>query len=326
MAGSYPDAAGERIAYDEDGTVVTETNSIAGGTFQGAGLFTGMILPPVEMSVSSLQDINDESSTDFHRSAGGVGAVDYGYAWIWPEKRDIFGFYGYICASDGGLIAEIHTSTDSRNGVTGTFTTEAAAGGVSDSGYATTELMQPNGDFTWSVEHSYREFINPLNSTGTTCTRMRWATNKTVGGNVDKSSFRAAHWYGSISDGANPDRLLFIDNDTGLEYDEVQDWGDIPRGTVHDKDIYLLNNSATLSASSNVMTFEGLHEDSYTWYTIKDNSSTGGFSTQLTVDGPLSPGARYPTSTSLTVRLTVADDENLGPAAARIQLATGTWA
>jgi hypothetical protein len=156
--------------------------------------------------------------------------------------------------------------------------------------------------------------------------RARVGPFKTVGSENNQARLAAFHWYGVIADDANPDRLMFIDDDTGLEYDEVQDWGDIPRGSVHDKEIYLYNNSATLSATSNVITFEGLYEDSYSWYTIMDNGSTApAFSTSITVDGPISPGTRYPSTDTLTLRLTVDPDENLGPAAARLKLATGDW-
>jgi hypothetical protein len=128
MAGSYPNAPAWRLAYDVDGTVMTETRSLPGGTFGGAGLFTGMILPPVELSTSVKETLNNEAS-DAYRNLGGPGETDWGYAWIWPEKRDIFGFYGYACDNNTGRVDDLHTSTNSRNGVTGSFTTEAAQSG-----------------------------------------------------------------------------------------------------------------------------------------------------------------------------------------------------
>lgn len=327
MAGSYPDAPSHRLAFDDDGSIVWETSSIAGGTFGGAGLFTGMTLPPTELSVATRSAMNSETSTDNWRTAGGPGAVDYGYGWIWPEKRDIYGFYGYACSNAAGHIGEIHTSTNSRNAITGSFTTEAASNSLSPSFGSVPTVTQPDGTATWSVEHSYRELIHPLNTTGTTAVRCRVVPGKTVPFSNDKAIFSAFHWYGEIADGANPDRVLFIDQDTGLEFNELQDWGDIPRGTVHEKEIKLYNNSATLSASSNVITFEGLTGDSFEWYSIQDNSSTApSFSTALTINGPISPGASYPASTeTLTLRLTVDPIESLGPNAARLQMVTGVW-
>ena len=321
MAGSYPDAPSERIAYDEDGTVMWRAQTIGGAVFGGGGTFTAMVLPPTEQSSTQKQEYNDEDTTIVF-SAGGPAAVDYGFAWVFPEKRDVFGFYGYATQGNTGLIEDIDSSTDTKNGVTGNFTVHADREG--DGGLPV--LVQPPGNNNWSVQQSYREFIHGFTSTGVRSVRARFVTDKTVGGATDIGQVAAFHWYGTIASSVNPDRLIFIEDNTGLAYDEVQDWGDIPRGSVHDKKIYLYNNSATLSASSNVMTFEALTGDSNTWYTIRDDSSTStGFSTSLTVDGPIAPGTRYPASTSITVRLTVADDENLGPAAARLQLATGTW-
>ena len=156
---------------------------------------------------------------------------------------------------------------------------------------------------------------------------MRVEPGKTVPFASDKTKFRALHLYGEIATAANPDRLIFIDDGTGLAYDELQDWGDIPRGSVHDKKIHLLNNSATLAATSNVITFEGLYQNSFEWYSIRDDSlASTAFSTSITIDGPVSAGARYPASTALTLRLSVPFSQDLGPAAARLELVTGTWA
>jgi hypothetical protein len=314
MAGSYPDAPSRRIAYDDDGTVVWGATSAGSGTFGQAVAFTAFTLPVAELNSTVKAELNDEDSVTVI-SRGGPGDPDNGYAWVWPEKRDIFGFFGHVLDDDAAYINEIDYSTNTKNGISGDFFP------------LTTDLQQPiGGDAVWSVEHSYREFINALDSTGTRSVRVRMQYNKTVGGAVDQAHVRAFHWYGVIANSANPDRFLIMDNDTGLEFDELQDWGDIPRGSVHDKDIYFLNNSDTLSASSNIVNFEAGFGDSDEWYTIRDNSSTApAFSTQLSFAGPISPGARYPASTSVTIRLSVADDEDLGPHAARMRL-DGSWA
>jgi len=314
VPGSYPDVPSRRIAYDADGTVMWQATTISGGTFGGGGLFTGMQLPPTEIASTDVTEWNDEDSVTVI-SAGGPAAVDYGHGWVWPEKRDVFGFYGYVTRNDVNDLTEIQTSTDSRNMITGTFST------------LDTNFQGVPGNNNWSVEQSYREFIYSYNSTGTTGARVRTEVCKTVGCAVDKAQFMAFHWYGDIADGANPDRLLFINHGTGLAYDEVQDWGDLPRGATFSIDIHLLNNSATLTATSNTITFEGLYEDSYTWYDIRDNSGAStAFSTQINPSTSIGPGTVYPLSTSLTLRITLDPDENLGPAAARMKLeTTGTW-
>ncbi len=283
-----------------------------------AGRFNAMFLPPTELVQADKEELNDEDSVTF-RNSGGPGTPDWAYAWIWPEKRDLFGFYGYAAHNGAQRVRELESSTDSNNGITGEWVS------IDDSVSAN---HGPDGGLVdWSVEQSYREFTQGFNSTGTRALRVRMEPGKGAPSSADSAHFKAFHVYGTIADSANPDRLLFINDDTGLAYDEVQDWGDIPRGSVHDKKIRILNNSATLAATSNVISFEALYQAGHEWYTIRDDSLASTlFSTELTVDGPIAAGARYPLSTSLTLRLTVPDDEDLGPNSARLHMVTGTWA
>lgn len=325
MAGSYPDVPSNRIAYHVDGSVVWLTNTVAGGAFGGGGYYTGMVLPPVELSSTQKNDLNNEETTPALVVDGGPTAVDYGFGWIWPEKRDIFGFYGYGLTNGEYWLTDLEYSTQSRNMIT-KGATSADFIQIAQ-GYPSTDLAQPPGNNNWSVDQSYREYVNAFSSTGATGVRVATATPGTLSYAVDKMYVAALHWYGDIADGANPDRLLFINAGTGLVFDEVNDWGDLPRGSVHSLDIKIMNNSATLAATSNIITFEGVSGDSYTWYDIKDNAGAStAFSTSLTISGPLAAGATYPASTTLTLRITLDPDENLGPASAYLKLATGSWA
>ena len=313
MAGSYPDAPGERIAYDEDGTIVWRADALGAGT--GTIPFTGLTLPPTELSSTTKTEYNDEDSVTVY-SQGGPNAKDMGFAWVFPEKRDVYGFFGFNKSNNGDFTKGVEASTDSKNGISGSWSTLGQP------------VVAPGGTDNYTVENAYREFIDgDIESTGVRSVRVSVDASGQSGAATNPMKSIAFHWYGSIADGANPDRLIFIDDDTGLEYTEVHDWGDIPRGSVHDKDIHLLNNSATLAASSNVITFEALYGPSGSWYTIQDNSAASpSFSSTLTINGPIAAGARYPSSTSLVVRLTAPTTGNLGPAAARLQLVTGSWA
>lgn len=317
MAGSYPDAPSFRIAYDEDGTVMIEMRSANDQPFGGdlAGRFNAMFLPPTELVTADKEEFNDEDSVT-QRNSGGPGSPDWSYSWIFPEKRDIFGFFGYAAHNGAQRVKELESSTNSNNGITGDWVQLDDVVNTPDGGLV-----------DWSVEQSYREFIEQVDSTGARSLRVRMEPGKGAPSAADQCHFKAFHIYGTIADSANPDRLLFIDDGTGLAYDEVQDWGDIPRGSVHDKKIRILNNSATLAATSNVISFEALYQAGHEWYTIRDDSLASTLmSTSITIDGPIAAGARYPVSTSLTLRLTVPDDEDLGPNSARLHLETGTWA
>ena len=305
------------MAYHKDGTVVWQTRSVSitGGGADVDGFFPAMDLPPSELATSTKTELNDEDDVAV-LTDGGPASYDYFWGWIFPEKRDLFGFYGFAAHDDYSVLHALEASTNSFNAIGGDFTE------IDDR-----PPHSPGGYVQWSVQQGYREFVNQYSSTGIRSLRVRVQPDNSPGAADDPAQVRAFHIYGDKADGANPDRLLFIDADTGLEYDEVQDWGDIPRGSVHDKDIYLLNNSATLAASSNVISFEGPYEASYTWYSIRDNSGAStAFSTQLTINGPISAGARYPASTNLTLRLSVPNSTDiLGPHAAYLELAS-TWA
>ena len=85
-----------------------------------------------------------------------------------------------------------------------------------------------------------------------------------------------------------------------------------------DYDIKIKNNSTSYPTSDINLSFEALTGTSNTWYTIKP--SGGAFSTTWSTPA-LAPGAL---STLLTVRLTVSDNQILGPQAARIR-ASSVW-
>ena len=320
MAGSYSDVPSHRIAYDLDGTVMWKAYTPGDVALGGdtAGFYGSLNLPPSEQVLSTKQEYNDEDSVEVEQE-GGPGDRDIAFAWVFPEKRDFFGFFGDAHhQTTDGKIKNLESSTDTTNGISGDWTELAA---IPD--------QFPGGYQAWGVHQAYREFIGKYTSTGVRSVRIRIEPVKSSPAASDQCKLRAWHLYGDFATGANPDRLLFIDDDTGLEYDEVQDWGDIPRGSVHDKEIFLRNNSATLAASSNVISFEGLFEDSYQWYSIRDNSGAStSFSTSLTINGPIAAGARYPVASTdtFTLRLDVPASTNLGPHAARLELATGTWA
>ena len=131
-----------------------------------------------------------------------------------------------------------------------------------------------------------------------------------------------AHVYGEISVGETPDRLLYIDSSTGLEYTGPIDWGNIPRGTVYDEDWYIKNNSSTLTANNTTLDFEALYLSSATFYTL----STGvGWSTSLGPISTIGASSRWPSTNSLTVRCNPPSTAELGLHAARIVMATSSW-
>jgi hypothetical protein len=240
--------------------------------------------------------------------------------WVFPEHRDLYGWWFTVAA--GNIYSEnqlfvVACSTDSTNGYDGTWTTLAS--------------FQPSSYwedydqrfFTGIFNPRIGEFRNDLwlvNQPGVRAIRI---TSGWESGFISPCDFRAVHFWGTISAGETPDRLLFIDNDTGLEYTKPQDWGDTPRGLTQDHDIKIKNNSSTLTANSITLDFKSEYLESDTWHTIKETG--GSFGTTLNITS-IAPGASYPASTNvITLRNAVPSDAQIGLYECRLEASAPTW-
>lgn len=291
MAGAYNDAPGARMAVDADGTI---------GLYciLAVGSFTVGMPPPVpwtEMSAAQLIQVNNEDASDDIN----LGGNDYLTAIIFPETRDIDGvFFGSNALSNSAS----DYSLDTTNAVDGSFTTLSYAG------------------FAWTNDDDYRDNITSKSITGVRCLRF---FNGQI--NADVSAW---HVYGSIASGQTPDRILFLDEASGLEFGqstapEIMDFGDRPRGSILDHEFRLRNNSTVagnnLTATTIALTREALTGSMDTWMTYDE--AGGGFMTSETVTS-LAPETN---SALLTLRLDVDDAATLFVWAARTKVAVTTW-
>lgn len=223
------------------------------------------------------------------------GVADTENVWIFPELRDL---HGYVIvgtqqnpATGGWGNMRTYYSNDTTNGIDGTWTLILNHGNGQD----TPQGAHPEDWRTAIVESSHLA-VRGFKVVG--------SFGVFTGGNL---VFRACYIFGMIAAGETPDRILFIDNSTGLEFTKPMDWGDVPRGTVLDWEIYMKNNSATLTANTMVLDFTTLYNASDTWYSIK---KTGGAFAATHNIASIGPGARYPLGVDvLTVRLDVPDSE-----------------
>lgn len=106
MAGFYPDAPGQRMAYDRDGSVGFHTDRVSSVTVLTGGQLT---------------DLNDEGADSVMSVANGrsVGV-------IFPELRDAVGaIYNHGSAS---ATTTYEKSSDTTNGMDGTWTTITTTG------------------------------------------------------------------------------------------------------------------------------------------------------------------------------------------------------
>lgn len=287
MAGSYPDVPSRRMAWDDDGTVALY------GLQNGADGLT-------ELSAEQMVELNDEDN-----NAGvafpGTNQPPRFYWVLFPELRELDGFYASSFGSDASGLGAVHTSPDTTNGRDGTWTQQiasAAQGGV--------------------VSATYRTSI--ISTAVSSIRGVRLAQASSSGGSTAGQRLAAEHLYGEISAGQTPDRLLFIDDATGLEFTLPIDYGNVPRGSSADRLIRLRNNSAAKTANTIQYTAQSLYLNSAAWYTA---TLPGGSTFQSTQQ--LASLAPATTSGLITLRRVTPNAETLGLHAARLYANVDTW-
>lgn len=282
MAGSYPDAPSRRMAWDADGSVSFYW-AVNGSDFS------------TEHGASDKVNMNGEDDSTAP-SGVGSGSPDHWTAVLFPELREIDG--AFAARVGGSSIQGLDHSPDTTNGRDGTWTTEVA------------DLT----DYT-SVPGNYRSGIVSMAASSKRGLRIR----QNLAGTGSGAGWRAIHIYGEIAAGQTPDRLLIIDETTGLEYTAPRDYGDVPRGSSEDREWRIRNNSASLTANTIQYTAEALVRDANTWYT---HTLPGGSTYQSTRQiASLAPA----TTTGVIVTRRVTPGTAIDLYAARVYLNVDTW-
>lgn len=284
MAGSYPNVPSRRMATHNDGTVGVRSS---GGFPTGSNVMTD--IPVAQMDVMSAEDV----------AGSGPSITNTGpfAAYIFPELREVDGVYASM--DDGGTFGDpMYVSGDTTNGASGTWVSVGSALG------AVNALLPDYRDSILSLAESNRRGIR-TNVTGVSG----------GGGTLDRW-----HIYGEISSGETPDRLLFIDEATGLEFVLSQDYGDVPRGSSEDFEWRIKNNSAGLTANTVQYTAADLFGGSAAWYTF----TLPGGSTYAATQQIATIAAATTTGIIKTRRISVAAAP-LSLHAARQYLNTASW-
>lgn len=245
------------------------------------------VLQP-EATPAQKQELNDED----HVVAYNCSAIGSTYlATLFPELREVD---GHFISTNGYQFQNLSTSGDTTNGIDGSW------------------VVQVGSPTTWlSTIPEWRNNITSLAVSNVRGIRINLTGN---------ASWFTQHIYGEIAPGQTPDRLLFIDGTSGLEYSLPIDFGDVPRGSAQDTTWKLRNNSASFTASTVQVTAESLYLASGNWYTFSEG---GAFQSTLPLASGIGPGADSPT---LTLRRIIPDTETVGLHAARIQASVGSWA
>ena len=243
-----------------------------------------------ELSAAQMIELHDIDDVNVVQLASGVDAVVY----IFPELREIDGVYGQIDAT--GNTNAVDTSPDTTNGFDGVFT----------------DRFNPWTPNDPTVLPFYRNSIKSLALSSQRA--IRW---KRLNGTNWLTYFQI---YGAISAGETPDRLLWFDQPTALEFALPIDYGDVPRGSAEDRVTFLKNNSAALTASTVQVTAEALTGASGGWYTFSEG---GAFLSTLSLASSIANGANSP---NITVRRIIPDAETVGLHAGRTYANVGSWA
>jgi hypothetical protein len=263
MAGNYPDVPGPRMAYDVDGSVgfyFSETTNLI-----------------TQLTAGELASMNDEDNDSW--DAGIFNSQRVGL--IFPELRDILGYFMYFSSGDFGSALILDTSTDTTNGLDGTWTTRAA-----------------NWVKSFTPTPGYRTGINTLVVTGIKA--IRFQANRVGSGAFNDFAPSQMHIYGAPNSGASIDRLVFWDPTSNVVLPAAAlDWGNVPRSSSADKTFRVKNVSTTKTAQGIVISPEALTDTSPSVPGQHLFSTDGTTFTASINIGDLAPGA---TSSVLYVR------------------------
>lgn len=281
MAGNYPDAPSWRMAFDRDGTQVYR---IVNST-------------PAALTAANIAEMNDEDT----------GAYGFGTAgqltFIFPELRDLDGYYFYVWNGGGSgsaSISSIQVSADTTNGVDGTWATITlgAAGTTSKPGF--------------------RQQI--VSSTALAIRAVRFNASTSGQGSLQVGNL---HLYGEPAPGENADRLeLWHPTMDEKLPPAFLDWGDVPRTSSADRTFRVKNLSGSLTARSVRVAMEVL-TDATPSVPAQHTLSYGGGSFLAQVNlGDLAPGA---ISGPVTLRRVTPSDAVLGLWTFRVFAESTNW-
>jgi len=291
MAGAYPDAPSRRLAYDDDGTVALWNGITVIGYNNNAPVNTVAHLPLIDLPQAQLDTLNDEN-TAANLQSGQNGQASSWIVLLFAQKREIDGCFYNVNPSHTPFEQWVSISTNTTNGIDGSW---------SDLSVTT---------FDTTLADAYRDDITST------------AESNVLGvmafqGSSERTRWRDLHYYGSITPGETPDRLIFLDpDDLDNTFTKPLDFGDVPRGQTQTDTIKILNNSGSLTANTVQLTAEDLFGGAGSWYTysLDDISysatlglgNMGNGSTTLVYLKQIVPGAQTPGVYAARTKATVA--------------------
>ncbi len=291
MAGAYPNVPKRRMAYDDDGSV----NLISTGTDAGLAQGLGPISTPYSNATTVQQEnVNDEDLTS--QNSVGVAFGSLHYTILFPEKREVDGLYIAIGTVPSSSWSD--WSDDTTNGLDGTWNDFSVNGAASE------------------PADGYRDNIVSKALSNILAVRHFQGRDQASAGT---HAHKTIHFYGTITPGETPDRLLFLDpDDSDNEFTLPLDYGDVPRGQTSTDTFKVRNNSGSLTANGIQVTGADLSGGSGSWYTYSDDDITYVATLAL---GNISPGGTQ----LVHIKQIIPDAQVPAVHAARTKLNVTSW-
>lgn len=301
---TYPTAPSRRMAFDDDGTVLFKNSVGVPVSFCrtirnyapwfGYNELVGSHWS--EQSQSFKNETNDEDASTHSTYSTNYTYCDSGMYQniLFPQKRELDGYYINLSNVSGH---GTYYSYDTTNGLDGTWINAG-----------------------WTVLNSGTSSLYRTNITSTAINGIRGIRITHYSGS-ESIRARVFHFYGSISPGESPDRLLFLNpSDSDATFSDLVDYGDFGIGAIgasRDTQIKVKNNSGSKTAHDVTLTAEDLGFGSGSWFTFSADGVS--FSSSLTFSS-LSPGQSQP----VYVRASVPAGQS-GLKSQRLQLSAGGW-
>lgn len=266
MAGNYADAPGHRIQYDLDGTIVLRHD---GSTVQATA---------TEAEKAEMNDEDDVSVFSWQFSDRLV--------FIFPRLMNIDGIY---VADQFGYAPVIFSSSDTTNGIDGTWFEEGLVGG-----HAGVNRQDVRND------------IDAVTYLGVRAIRLNPNNNGT--------QLRAVHLYGTPAPGEDPRRLEVWDPVADQRMGPAGlDWADDPQGSSETAQFRIRNMDTTQTAYTIQLSIQALTDVGFgTAHTLSADNIT--YTPTLDI-GNLDAGMVSPV---LYVRREYTADQAVGPRTARM--------
>jgi len=294
VAGFYPDVPAPKMALDKDGTQwfgITPAGVVSTVPSANVATMTGAF--NVNVPDSNTQYLPSSNTP------GGKVAV------VFPEARDLAALFTasstLVDNYQSQHFVKVETSTNTTNGQDGTWT----------------QLLAPYSPPMYAVP-AYRTSILTAAATGIRGVRVVQTSLTNWG-----LQMSALHLYGTVSAGANPDRLAFwhptLNQAAG---GALFDWGDVPRNSSAVRTFRVKNLSGSKTAGGVRVALSSIQEANPTNIGAHAVSLDGSTYVAQIAPADLAPGAITPV---LYLRRTTAATAQPGVWMLRAYAEATTW-